>query len=82
MDLDAVTRRLEAAESRIFALTTCLASVLKYSPQAAAELQIIANHLDDAPPVAVSDARLSAVASHIRVALGAEWDDSIEEARE
>jgi len=81
MDLDAVSRRLDAAESRIFALTTCLVSVLKHSPQAAAELRILADHLDDAPPVAVTDERLSAVASHIRVALGGEWDDSAEEAR-
>jgi hypothetical protein len=82
MDQDAVTRRLDAAESRIFALTTCLATVLKHSPQAASELHRLADHLDDAPPVAVSDARLSAVASHIRVALGGEWDGSAEEARE
>ena len=40
-----------------------------------AELQALANHLDDAPPVAVSDARLAKVASHIRVVLGAVWDD-------
>lgn len=81
MDLDAVSRRLDAAESRIFALTTCLVSVLKYSPQAAVELQVLADHLDDAPPVAVTDERLSAVASHIRVALGGEWDDSAEAAK-
>jgi hypothetical protein len=80
MDLDAVSQRLDAAESRIFALTTCLVAVLKYLPQAASELRVIANHLEDAPPVAVSDARLSAVASHIRVALGGEWDDSAEQA--
>lgn len=76
MDSDDIVQRLDAAETRIFALTLCLATALKHAPQAVAELHALANHLDDAPPVAVSDARLAAVASHIRVVLGAEWDDS------
>ncbi|MDQ0569993.1 hypothetical protein QFZ42_001827 [Variovorax paradoxus] len=75
MNQNEVTQRLHAAEERIFALTLCLGAVLKYAPQAAVELRLTADHLEDAPPLAVSAAHLASVASHIRAALSGVWDD-------
>lgn len=58
---------------RLLALTAAVASILKHLPAARAELEEIANALDDAPPVAVSDALLENISQEIRYVISGEW---------
>ena len=75
MDLEEINARLRALELRAVAHTTALAILLQEQPNASAKLNLVIEHLVDAPPIPMSDEDIVKAASYMHAMLGGPWSD-------
>jgi len=75
MDLEEMNERIRALELRAVAQTTALAILLQEVPNASAKLNMVIEHLVDAPPTPMSEEDIVKTASYMHAMLGGSWMD-------